>query len=123
MRAFANALRTPDLRAQPRELVNRAAKVLDGGFTLDAVIRDISPDGARLAFGPRIPSGDTLLVIDTTLGVAHAARVIWRKGAEHGVRFLKTQDLRGLVSGQFDAARQVWLHCSVYDGDGGRISR
>jgi len=109
MRPFSSARANADRRAQTRDAVNRRAKVLDRQFALDATIRDLSGSGARLSFsGGRTPSADTFIVVDLGVALGHEARVIWRKGDECGVRILKTQDLRGLVPGQFDAAKRIW---------------
>jgi hypothetical protein len=97
-----------DLRAHPREQVNRRAKVLEGSFAVDALIKDISVGGARLVFPGRTPSREDLVVVDIDMATAYACEVVWRKGPDFGVRILKSQDLRGLVSGQFDPARRVW---------------
>ena len=108
MRAFSSAIRQVELRAHPREAVNRRAKVLDGTFPIDALIKDISIGGARLLFPGRIPSNESFVTVDIDIATAYACAVVWRKGAEFGVRILKSQDLRGLVSGQFDPAKRAW---------------
>jgi hypothetical protein len=107
MRAFSSALNR-DRRADPREVVNRRAKVLDGPFPLNAVIKDVSVSGARLVFPDRMPSQDAFVLVDLVAAMAYECRVAWRKSGECGVRLIKGQDLRGLVPGQFDAARRVW---------------
>jgi hypothetical protein len=96
------------MRAFPREQVNRRAKVIDGPFALDATIKNISLGGAMLSFPGRTISGEETVLIDLETATAYLCRVAWRKGAEHGMRFLKSQDLRGLVPGQFDMARRVY---------------
>ncbi len=108
MRPFSKAFNGIDLRAHPRETVNRRAKVLDGTFPLDALIKDLSIGGLRLNFSNRMVSSDSFVVVDLDMATAYACQVVWRKGAEAGVRILKTQDLRGLVSGQFDPAKRIW---------------
>jgi hypothetical protein len=108
MRAFSSSSSRVELRAHPREQVNRPVKVLDGPFAIDATIRDISAGGMRLAFHGRNPSADEFVVADVNLAIAYACKVVWRKGPECGVRTLKSQDLRGLVPGQFDPAKRLW---------------
>jgi hypothetical protein len=109
MRAFKSAHSRIDLRAHAREAANRPDKVLDGPYVVDATLKDISPAGARLAFAARVPGADSLMLVDTAVATAHACRVVWRKGGECGVQFTKSQDLRGLVAGPFDAAKRLWL--------------
>ena len=109
MRAFSNVSPKADLRVHARESVHRQAKVLDGHFAVDAIITDISPGELRLALGSRAPNAETLIIVDLGPGVAYEGRVVWRKGTECGLRILRSQDLRGLVAGQFDAARRLWL--------------
>jgi hypothetical protein len=108
MRAFKSAASRIELRAHVRETANRPVKVLDGPYVVDATLKDISPVGARLAFGARAPGADSLILVDLALATAHACRVVWRKGGECGVQFSKSQDLRGLVAGPFDAAKRIW---------------
>jgi hypothetical protein len=108
MRAFSSALKSVDLRAHPREQVNRQAKVIDGPFAVEALIKNISIGGAMLNFPGRQASGESFVMVDVETATAYVCRVSWRKGAECGVRFVKSQDLRGLVPGQFDMARRVW---------------
>lgn len=108
MRAFSSAQRV-DLRALPRELVNRPARVIESGYVHDAVVKDISPAGARLAFQGPPPASAHIVMVELSTATGHACEVIWRKGAECGVRFVRSQNLKGLVSSQFDAAKRVWL--------------
>ena len=108
MRSFSSALNNVDLRAFPREQVNRRAKVIGGPFAVDAWIKNISLGGALLSYPGRTVCGDDVVLIDLETATAYACKVAWRKGPECGVRFVKSQDLRGLVSGQFDLARQVY---------------
>jgi hypothetical protein len=108
MRSFSNAASKADLRAFPREQVNRRAKVIGGPFAVDVWIKNISLGGALISFPARTVSGEEVVLIDLETATAYACKVAWRKGAECGVRFTKSQDLRGLVSGQFDMARLVY---------------
>ena len=112
MRAFSSSSAKVDLRVHSREQVNRRAKVLDGPYAFDAIIMDVSPGGLRLNVAHRAPNAETLVVVDMEPGVAFECRVIWRRGSQCGVRILKSQDLRGLVAGQFDPARRLWLAAS-----------
>ena len=108
MRSFSNASKAADLRAFPREQVNRRAKVLEGPYSVDALIRNISAAGALVSFSGRVIASEDLVLVDVDTAMAHACKVAWRKGSECGVRFVKSQDLRGLVSGQFDVARRIY---------------
>ena len=108
MRALTNALNAVELRVHPREAVNRRAKVIDGPFAVDARIRNISAGGAMVSLSGRAASAAEVVLVDVETATAYACKVMWRKGADCGLRFLKSQDLRGLVSGQFDMARRVY---------------
>jgi hypothetical protein len=112
MRAFSSALKSVDLRVLPRDQVNRRAKVIDGPFAVEAMIKNISAGGALLNFPSRMPSGENFVMVDVETATAYVCRAAWRKGAECGVRLVKSQDLRGLVPGQFDLARRVWQAAS-----------
>ncbi|HTK35034.1 MAG TPA: PilZ domain-containing protein [Caulobacteraceae bacterium] len=105
---MSSALSKVDLRAHPREVVNRRAKALDGLFALDGTIRNISPAGLLLSLPGRTPSAEEFVVVDLDVGHAYLCKLVWRKGPDHGMRILKSQELRGLVPGQFDPARRIW---------------
>jgi hypothetical protein len=108
MRALSSVESRPELRAFPRERVNRAAKVLQGRFSFEARFKDISKGGARIQFRGQAPLSDDLVVIDVELATAYVSKVVWRKDGECGLSFYKSQDLRGLVSREFEEARRVW---------------
>jgi hypothetical protein len=80
-------------RRRPRVRTRRAAWInVDGNAKpLRCVLWDVSEDGARLAPAQagKLPDLFTLVLDKTT---AHRCRVMWRKGAQVGVRFLRGGD-------------------------------
>lgn len=77
-------------RRRRRVKTRRAAWLnIDGGAQpIRCVLWDVSEDGARLAPAQagKLPDVFTLILDKTT---AHRCRVMWRKGAQVGVRFLR----------------------------------
>jgi hypothetical protein len=80
-------------RRRRRVRTRRAAWInVDGNAKpLRCVLWDVSEDGARLAPAQagKLPDLFTLILDKTT---AHRCRVMWRKGAQVGVRFLRGGD-------------------------------
>lgn len=94
-----------------RRLAPRATAMRDGqafrpdGLAAIVLIVDLSEAGARVRVrgGQVLP--DDFVVADPLTWVAHRAQVVWRKDAEVGVRFLKSQSLRGVVPGALQPAK------------------
>jgi hypothetical protein len=80
-------------RRRRRVRTRRAAWInIDGGAKpVRCVLWDFSEDGARLAPAQagKLPDVFTLILDKTT---AHRCRVMWRKGAQVGVRYLRGGD-------------------------------
>jgi hypothetical protein len=78
-------------RRSPRTRSLIAARIIynKGASTLDCVIRNISEEGAKLQLsgGAAIPIEFSLLIIEKD--VTRQARIIWRRGEEIGVEFLR----------------------------------
>jgi hypothetical protein len=68
-----------------------AARIIfnNGSTTLDCVIRNLSEDGAKLHLsgGATAPSEFSLFLIEKN--ITRKARVVWRRGEEIGVEFLR----------------------------------
>jgi hypothetical protein len=77
-------------RRQERSRLVQAAKLRssNGGPAISCMIRDISPDGARL----RVPLGfdvdGDILVTSLAIGQDRAARIVWRDASSIGIAFV-----------------------------------
>lgn len=59
---------------------------------MDAIVRDLHEDGARLRLGSRVVvTGRMRLEIEPS-GALHMAEVAWQRGDELGIRLLATLD-------------------------------
>jgi hypothetical protein len=79
-----------DLRIAPRRRMLKAGVVAynDRHVTIPCLVRDVSATGARLRIEASVTAPDTFdLVIDLD-GMEASCQVVWRKGADLGVRFL-----------------------------------
>lgn len=76
-----------DRRQVTRQGVLLSARVDVGGSTLDCILLDVSPRGARLQFGApvHLPEDLRLTMRD---GSRHEARRCWSRGNQVGVEFL-----------------------------------
>jgi PilZ domain len=67
-----------------------------GRCTVNCQIRDLNENGARIAISRRQNLPQDLYLIITKNHKAYKARLIWRKGDEAGLAFLKCEDLRAI---------------------------
>jgi hypothetical protein len=81
-----------DRRAAERIPTSLRGKSFPGA--VDCVIADFSKLGARLRFDGEPPAADRLIVVVWSSGAAFDATVRWRRGAEIGVQFSSSRDLR-----------------------------
>ena len=77
--------------------------------TVDCMIRDLSPEGARLRLlGPEMLP-DCFYVIDFRQGAAFEAVVEWRRPSELGVKFGRGHRLQDAQSLEMRTMRQIWM--------------
>jgi hypothetical protein len=97
-------------RARVRRRVLLTGKIAhpQSGLSADCVIRDLSPDGARVTVGPEPMAADAFLIIVKD-GVAHQAAAAWRAGGEAGLRFQTTSDLTGDPGPHLRAIQRIWV--------------
>jgi hypothetical protein len=108
----ANAQRATS-RSSGREKSYLGGKIVASTGTFDCVIRDRSPDGARLRilFDHGIPAQFHL--IDLRAGRAHLARVAWAERPWMGVRFEQTWELQSACPPDLAHLRRLWLECGA----------
>ena len=111
--AVSAALR--DRRAAERIPTSLRGKVFanaaDGADAdpFDCVFADFSKLGARLRFDIPPPEGERLTVVVWSSGVAFDAQVRWRRGAEIGVQFASSRDLRRPAPPHLAEIQALWM--------------
>ncbi len=103
--AAAAERRRPRKRAQLRGL----AVLHDGTGTVDCRIEDVSETGARISVnkGRAIPQNLYLIVAGKE--TAHDAIVVWTKGQEIGLNFVKTLQLESVKNTELQFLRRLKL--------------
>jgi hypothetical protein len=98
---------TPERRAQPRRSAHLlACRVVDHGgrFVCDALVRDVSLIGARLAVPSAACVPTDLVLFDEARQRVAPARLVWRAGATAGVAL---QPWRALAALPAETARRL----------------
>lgn len=106
MPAAALAPPAHDRRLQPRASIMRDGQAFrPDGLSAAVLIVDMSDGGARLRVRGGLSLPDDFVLADPATFLAHRAQVMWRREAELGVRLLRAQSLRGMVSGALQPAK------------------
>ena len=94
-----------DRRSAERERCVLRCRITHGpwGEVVDAVIRDLHGDGARLRLSSRSVVSDRMKLEIQPSGSVHVADVVWQRGDEVGVRLVATLDQT--VERQIEALR------------------
>lgn len=79
-----------DARIAQRRRVLKSGKVAysDRHVTIDCLVRDMSATGARLRIEGSVTAPDTFELLVPLEGLEANCQVVWRSGADLGVRFL-----------------------------------
>jgi|SRR5580658_9983890 hypothetical protein len=93
-------------RAVARVPTSLRGKVFPGGR--DCRISDMTRRGARLSFDGPAPDGAGLTLVVWANGGAFEAVACWRRGAEIGVRFVASRDLRRPAPPHLAEAQALW---------------
>jgi hypothetical protein len=75
-------------RAPRQALFRNGALSYGDGHRLTVVIKDLSDDGARIEFIQHVDLPDDVVLIEPTLHLKRAARVVWRSGGAAGLHFV-----------------------------------
>ena len=81
-----------------------------GRCTVNCQIRDLSENGARIAISRRQNLPQDLYLIITRDQKAYKARLIWRRGDEAGLAFLKCEDLGAISDPALSYLSQIAAH-------------
>ena len=68
----------------------RSGKLVDvrGRFMTECLVHDLSALGSRLRLPPAVGLPSTVQLFDDQSGILYLARVLWRRGAEAGLKFI-----------------------------------
>jgi hypothetical protein len=79
-----------------------------GRFSFPCTIRNLSADGARIAFkrGQVMPSD--FLLVDTWAGQGHRAHIAWLTATEAGVSFSSSFDMNGITDPALGYLKRMW---------------
>lgn len=79
-----------EARTAPRRRVLKSGKIAyaDRHVTIDCMVRDMSATGARLKVEGSVSAPDTFELLIPLDGLEANCQVVWRAGAELGIRFL-----------------------------------
>jgi hypothetical protein len=104
----AAAASSRDRRAAERIPTSLRGKVFPG--PVDCVVADFSKLGARVRFETEPPAGTRLTLVVWSSGVAFDATVRWRRGAEIGLLFAASRDLRRPAPPHLAEIQTLWLN-------------
>jgi hypothetical protein len=74
------------------------------GFTIECVVRDMSPNGAKLIFSDAISVPNEVDLVIARHGRTHRSHFVWRRGSEAGISFPDAEVKSRVVS--LDQARR-----------------
>jgi hypothetical protein len=79
-----------------------------GRFSFPVTIRNLSEDGARIAFkkGQMMPSD--FYLVDTWAGMGHRARIAWVTASEAGVAFSQSFDMNAITDPGLGYLARLW---------------
>ena len=101
-------------RRDGREPARRMVQVFSADARLGAArLLDEGDGGARISLidGRQPPA--SLMLVEIETATAHVAEVRWRSEDQVGVRFLRSQRLRGFVEPEFAHAKAFWEDAAV----------
>ena len=88
----------------------------DGAYTIDCIIRDISPSGAKIILSRRQSLPHELYLIAVKYGVAHRATVAWSDYPARGLHFIETFPLSAGLPVDLRFLRHLWLELAARSG-------
>jgi hypothetical protein len=102
-----HAERRPDRRR--RSLLGGRVTFDDGKQIFDCTIRDLNSSGARITVPERQTIPPRFHLINMRDRIVHDCAVVWMKGGEAGLSFLRSVPLGELTSTKLDYMRTLWL--------------
>jgi hypothetical protein len=81
----------------------------NGTYTCDCTFRSLSVSGARIAMTQHLELPERFYLSNIRDGVAYDAQLVWRNGAEVGVRFGSSVPLASNTDLVFGRLKELWL--------------
>lgn len=81
----------------------------NGAYTCDCTLRSLSVSGARIAMTQHLELPARFYLINIRDGLAYDAQLVWRNGADVGVRFDSSVPLTNNNDLVFGRLRDLWL--------------
>ena len=101
-------------RRDEREPARRKVQVFAGDQDLgSARLFDEGDGGARISLVEGRQPPARLMLVEIETATAHVAEVRWRSEDQVGVRFLRSQRLRGFVEPEFADVKTYWENAAV----------
>ncbi len=98
-------------RKTPRKRLLQRGKIVygDGAYTLDCLIRDISPKGARITVEKGLSMPTHIYLIDVHAGMAYGAEVAYIRAPTFGLNFLRSYRLSELSDPNLKFLKRRWV--------------
>src|SRR5579859_7446367 len=108
-------LEKQERRPAPRTRVLLTGLIVygQGAFTCDCKFRNLSAGGARIILKNAAALPARFHLINVRDGIAHDARLVWKKGSELGVRFENTLSLSAKPDRFAEQLKKLWLAKAV----------
>jgi hypothetical protein len=105
---------TQERRKPSRKRVVLRGKVVydEGRYTLDCLIRDLTPKGAKITVQKGVSMPTHVYLIDIPSGIAYGAEVTWIRTPVFGLKFLRTHRLTDTLEKELQYLTRFWLNCS-----------
>jgi len=81
----------------------------DGAQVFDCSIRDLSEGGARVTVPATQPLPSHVYLINLRDGLAYESVVVWKRGSEAGLSFLKTHQVGELGGTELAYLKRLWV--------------
>ena len=81
----------------------------NGAYTCDCIIRNLSDTGTRIVMTQHLEIPERFYLINIRDGVAYDAQLVWRNGADVGIRFDSSVSLAANTDLVFRRLKELWL--------------
>lgn len=95
-------------KTRKRTLLGGLVSFSDGAECFDCRIKDLSDSGARITFPADRPAPNIVYLINIRDAVAYEATIVWRKGAEGGLKFLRTFAVSDPTESNLGYLKKLW---------------
>jgi len=96
-------------RLRKRSLLGALITYADGKFSFDCTIHDLSETGARITLPKNIQMPSRFYLINIRDRQACDAKIVWHKGSEAGVEFVRSFGLAEVSDPALNYLKRLWL--------------